>query len=64
MPGGVNSGSIMGNSPSGKAVEVEVMDIGRFKDGQLVEHWGIADQLGLMLQIGLPGRRQEPTPAG
>jgi predicted ester cyclase len=62
---GVNTGSIMGNPPSGKAVEVDVIDIARFKDGKLVEHWGIADQLGLMLQIGaIPGRRPEPTPVG
>lgn len=62
---GVNTGSIMGNPPSGKAVEVDVIDIGRFKDGKLVEHWGIADQLGLMLQIGaVPGKRPEPAPVG
>jgi predicted ester cyclase len=62
---GVNTGSIMGNPPSGKAVDVDVIDIARFKDGKLVEHWGIADQLGLMLQIGaIPGRRPEPTPVG
>lgn len=62
---GVNTGSIMGNPPSGKTVEVDVIDIGRFKDGKLVEHWGIADQLGLMLQIGaVPGKRPEPTPVG
>ncbi len=62
---GVNTGAVMGNPPSGKPVEVDVIDIGRFKDGKLVEHWGIADQLGLMLQIGAtPGKRPEPTPVG
>ncbi len=62
---GVNTGSIMGNPPSGKAVETDVIDIGRFKDGKLVEHWGVADQMGLMLQIGaVPGKRPEPTPVG
>lgn len=62
---GVNTGSIMGNPPSAKAVEIDVIDIGRFKDGKLLEHWGIADQLGLMLQIGaIPGKRPEPTPVG
>lgn len=55
----------MGNPPTGRSVEVDVIDIGRFKDGKLVEHWGIADQLGLMLQIGaVPGKRPEPTPVG
>ena len=62
---GVNTGSIMGNPPSGKAVEVDVFDIARFEDGKLVEHWGVADQLGLMLQVGaVAGDRPEPTPVG
>jgi predicted ester cyclase len=62
---GVNTGSIMGNPPTERSVEVDVIDIGRFKDGKLVEHWGIADQLGLMLQIGaVPGKRPEPTRVG
>ncbi len=60
---GVNTGSVMGNPPTGRPVEVDVIDIGRFVDGQLVEHWGIADQLGLMIQLGLvPGPRREPAP--
>ena len=49
---GVNTGAVMGNPPTGKAVEVDVIDICRFEGGQVVEHWGIADQLGLMLQVG------------
>jgi len=61
---GTNTGSIMGNPPSNSHVEVDVIDIGRFKNGKLVEHWGVADQLGLMLQVGaLPGRR-EPSAGG
>ena len=60
---GVNTGSVMGNPPSGKAFESDVIDILRFENGKAVEHWGIADQLGLLLQIGaIPGRRPEPTP--
>ncbi len=62
---GVNSGSVMGNPPTGRTVEVDVIDIGRFEDGRLVEHWGIADQLGLMLQLGIvPGPRQGSAPVG
>ena len=53
---GVNTGSVMGRPPTGRTVEVDVIDIGRFENGKLVEHWGIADQMGLMLQLGLiPG---------
>lgn len=59
---GVNFGAVMGNPPSGKAVEVDVIDILRFENGIAVEHWGIADQMGLMLQIGaLPGARPRPA---
>lgn len=55
---GVNTGSVMGNPPSGKPVEVDVIDICRFQDGIVVEHWGIADQVGLLLQVGaMPPRR-------
>ncbi len=60
---GVNTGSVMGHPPTGRSVEVDVIDIGRFEDGKLVEHWGIADQLGLMLQLGLvPGPRRDAGP--
>lgn len=66
---GVNTGSVMGKPPTGRRVEVEVIDIVRFEDGKIVEHWGIADQLGLMLQIGaIPARERaavgERTAAG
>lgn len=53
---GINTGSVMGFRPSGQPVEVDVIDIGRFEDGRLVEHWGIADQMGLLLQVGFDPR--------
>lgn len=57
---GVNTGSVMGHPPTGKPMSIEVFDIVRFKDGRIVEHWGVADQLGMMLQLGLV-RRPEPA---
>lgn len=53
---GVSTGQVMGFGPTAGPVEVEVIDIGRFEDGMLVEHWGIADQLGLLLQLGFDPR--------
>lgn len=54
---GVNTGSVMGHPPTGRSVEVDVIDILRFEEGKAVEHWGIADQLGMMIQVGaMPGR--------
>uniref|UniRef100_A0A973WNH6 Ester cyclase n=1 Tax=Bradyrhizobium quebecense TaxID=2748629 RepID=A0A973WNH6_9BRAD len=45
---------------SGKPVSIDVMDICRFADGRLVEHWGVPDRFALLHQIGaLP-----PPPQG
>jgi predicted ester cyclase len=60
---GVNTGSVMGFGPTGRAVETDVIDIGRFADGMLVEHWGIADQMGLLLQVGFDPRAAAPSGA-
>jgi predicted ester cyclase len=53
---GINTAPVMGFGPSGGPVELDVIDIGRFEDGKLVEHWGIADQLGLLMQVGFDPR--------
>ena len=53
---GVNTGAVMGFGPTGRPVEIDVIDIGRFADGKMVEHWGIADQLGLLQQLGFDPR--------
>jgi len=39
--------------PKGKKFEITVIDIMRFKDGKLIEHWGVADRLSLMEQLGM-----------
>lgn len=39
--------------PTGKKFEITVIDIMRFKDGKLVEHWGVPDQLALVEQPGM-----------
>ncbi len=53
---GTSTGSVMGFGPTGRLVEVDVIDVGRFENGKLVEHWGIADQLGLLFQLGFDPR--------
>ena len=50
---GTNTGKVMGRPPTGKKVEVDVIDIVRFKDGKIVEHWGVPDQLGMLEQLGI-----------
>ncbi len=39
--------------PTGKSFEITVIDIMHFKDGMLIEHWGVPDRLGLMEQLGM-----------
>lgn len=57
---GTNDGRFMGFPPTGRRVELTVIDIVRISDGRIVEHWGVPDQLGAMLQLGL----LPPPPAG
>lgn len=62
---GTNDGHFMGFPPTDRKVDITVYDTVRIKDGRIVEHWGVPDQLGVVLQLGLfppPGRR--PPQAG
>ena len=34
-------------------MQVGVIGIARFEDGKMVEHWGVPDRLGILLQLGL-----------
>ncbi len=49
---GTQTGEFMGLPPSGKHVEITVMDLDRIENNQFVEHWGVGDMLALMTQIG------------
>ena len=43
-----------GSDPrSGKSITMNVMDVCRFENGLMVEHWGIPDRFALLHQIGL-----------
>ena len=51
---GTNTGSFMGMPPTGKGINVQVIDIVRFGDDGLVhEHWGVMDTMSLMQQLGV-----------
>jgi predicted ester cyclase len=44
----------MGVPPADTRVEVQLIDIMRFDDAGLVcEHWGVADMLSLLQQLGV-----------
>jgi steroid delta-isomerase-like uncharacterized protein len=48
-----HQGEFMGVAGTGSRVEVQLIDIMRFDDAGLVcEHWGVADLLTLLQQIG------------
>lgn len=51
---GTQDGDFMGMPPSGRRAEVKLIDIMRFDDaGLITEHWGVADMLSLLHQLGL-----------
>jgi steroid delta-isomerase-like uncharacterized protein len=49
---GTQTGEWMGIPPSGKHVEITVMDLDRIENNQFAEHWGVGDVMALMTQIG------------
>jgi predicted ester cyclase len=34
-------------------MSITVFDVLRWRDGKLVEHWGVPDQLALLVQLGM-----------
>lgn len=53
---GTNTGSLRGMPPTGKAMTMHGINIERFENGKIVEHWSNPDLLGMMQQLGvIPG---------
>src|SRR5262245_1986751 len=51
---GTHEGEFMGIPPTGRRVDVQLIDIMRFDGAGLVaEHWGVGDMLSLMQQLGV-----------
>jgi steroid delta-isomerase-like uncharacterized protein len=51
---GTQDGEFMGMPPSGRRVEVALIDIMKFDDDGLVsEHWGVVDMLAMLQQLGV-----------
>lgn len=49
---GTQRGEFMGVPPTGKSVSFGVIDIVRFANGKVTEHWGQMDAMGMMMQLG------------
>jgi predicted ester cyclase len=52
---GTATGSFFG-PPSGRPIELTVIDVARVVDGQVVEHWGVPDRFALLAQTGALAR--------
>jgi predicted ester cyclase len=39
-------------APTGKRIEVPVLDLFQIRDGKLIEHWALLDNLGMLRQLG------------
>jgi predicted ester cyclase len=50
---GTHGGAWMGIAPSGRPVRVKGINIDRLAGGRIVEHWGEADTIGMLLQMGV-----------
>jgi|SRR3954447_11843033 predicted ester cyclase len=64
---GTNDGPFMGNAPTGRTMRTPVFDVLRVRDGRMVEHWGVPDRLGALLQLGLsepPSSMSAPGTSG
>lgn len=43
-------------APTGKKIDIGVLDLFQIRDGVLIEHWALLDNLGMLKQLGaLPG---------
>lgn len=49
---GTNLGPFMG-APTGKRINITVIDVLRFKDGLAVDHWGVPDRFAILAQLEL-----------
>lgn len=56
---GTMTGEFNGMPATGKRATWTEIHIGRVVNGRIVEHWGVVDQLGMLVQLGVipaPGR--------
>lgn len=47
-----HTGSFGDLQATGRKIEVQVLDLFQIRDGVLIEHWALLDNLGMMRQLG------------
>ena len=50
---GTHLGEMMGLAPTGRRISTSGIEVFRFEDGKMAEHWAAFDALGMLRQIGL-----------
>jgi predicted ester cyclase len=50
---GTDSKGVMGHPPTGRSFAITVIDVCRFENGKIVEHWGVPDRFHQLAQLGL-----------
>ncbi len=50
---GTHKSTFMGHPTTGKRIEIDVIDIARFENDPMVEHWGVPDRLKVLSQLGI-----------
>ncbi len=58
---GTNTGSYLGVPPTHRHTVINIMESALWKNGVMVEHWGVVDNVGLLSQMGLIPLNQFPT---
>jgi len=49
---GTHQGAFFGLAPTGKRFTITVIDVCRFENGKIIEHWGVPDRFALLDQLG------------
>jgi predicted ester cyclase len=49
---GTHKGEFFGIAPTGLSIQFETVDAMRVRNGQITEHWGVANLFSLMQQLG------------
>ena len=58
---GTMGGDFQGMPASHKSATWQEIHISRFQDGKAVEHWGVVDQLAMMVQLGFVEAPAQPA---
>ena len=49
---GTHKGEFFGIAPTGRSIHFETVDAMRVRNGQITDHWGVANLFSLMQQLG------------